>query len=266
MNTKPRRGLAAVNDIEIAYRLYGGGYPLLKIAGFGSTMRTADLQFIQALGERYTVITYDSRGMGQTCPGKAKPSISQYARDAAGLLESLGAKRAHVLGVSMGGCVAQELALEFPRKVDNLVLVNTWGGSLPIAPKVMSALSDLSGTPRLRAERLVSLLFPAEWLKEHRGEMVKKFTVSGPAPAFYDLAGQEAAIRDWEGDLDRLACIRKWLLVISGSLDEVVPPRESDLIADRVPGALHYRVDGGGHGVTHQFPMECARAVLNFLP
>ena len=106
-----------VGDIEIAYREYGAGFPLVKIVGFASTMDGGDPELVAALADRFTVITFDNRGMGETGAGTRPFTVEQFAEDTAGLMDALGIESAHVFGISMGGFIAQELALRHPEKV-----------------------------------------------------------------------------------------------------------------------------------------------------
>jgi len=114
--------LIQVGDIPMSYRIYGEGYPLVMIMGYGSTMKLWDPMLIRSLSAYYKLIIFDNRGMGNTETGKLPFSIEQFADDTAGLMDALGIRQAHVLGWSMGGLIAEEVALRHPGKVNKLIL------------------------------------------------------------------------------------------------------------------------------------------------
>ena len=116
---------APATDIEIAHRVYGDGHPLLLIAGLGAVKELWTDEFVEELASRFKVITADNRGIGESPAGTRDFSISQFSEDAAGLLLSIDEWPAHVLGYSMGGYIAQEMALNHPEIVDRLVLLGT---------------------------------------------------------------------------------------------------------------------------------------------
>lgn len=105
-----------VGDIEVAYREYGAGFPLVKIVGFASTMDGGDPELVAALAERFRVITFDNRGMGETSAGTRPFEIEQFAEDTAGLMDALGIERAHVFGISMGALSPRSWRFAIPGK------------------------------------------------------------------------------------------------------------------------------------------------------
>src|SRR5512137_672538 len=114
-----------VRDINMYYEVHGNGDPLLLIAGWGSDLSCWQLQ-IPEFSAKYRVIAFDNRGTGRTDDAPDKPySFRTMADDAVGLLDALGIGKAHILGVSMGGCIAQEIAIEFPERTRRLILAAT---------------------------------------------------------------------------------------------------------------------------------------------
>jgi pimeloyl-ACP methyl ester carboxylesterase len=114
-----------VGDIDIGYRVYGKGSPLVMIMGYGSTMQLWEPAMLRELASRFQVIVFDNRGMGATGSGRKDFSIEQFADDTDGFMDAISLARADVLGWSMGGMIAQELALRHPEKVGRLVLYAT---------------------------------------------------------------------------------------------------------------------------------------------
>ena len=257
-----------VGDIEIAYREYGAGFPLVKIVGFASTMDGGDPELVAALADRFTVITFDNRGMGETSAGTRPFTIEQFAEDTAGLMDALGIERAHLFGISMGGFIAQELALRYPEKVEKLVLMaSSCGGidAVPISPDIMEQLGDFSGTTEERLVRMATLLFPQEWLSEHEAEAREKLTLAPRLPAIENVRKQASAMQRWPGACDRLEELKATTLVIAGTEDQVIDPRNSLLTANKLPGGELSMLEGAGHGLAFQCPLDCATPMIDFL-
>lgn len=112
------------NNIAIYYEIHGAGEPLMLISGLNSD-HTLYRGIVPQLAERYQVIVFDNRGVGQTEKPDIPYSIEMMAEDTAGLLSVLGIERAHILGASMGGRIAVALALQHPELVESLILVST---------------------------------------------------------------------------------------------------------------------------------------------
>jgi pimeloyl-ACP methyl ester carboxylesterase len=231
---------ASVGDLQIAYRVWGRGEPLLLITGFGATMDIWDPELVNELAAHYRVIAFDNRGLGGTTAPDADYSIEQLADDTAGLMGALGLERAHVLGYSMGGYVAQELALAHPERVTRLVLMGTGsGGSEGIAPRaeVLQALSDMSGSIDEVLGRVISVLVPDDWSSSH-GAYLRDILLRPPAPPSAEsLARQRQAMDTWQGTCERLSQVRTPTLVLTGTADQVLAPANAMLLVSRIPGA-----------------------------
>ena len=115
---------ARVGDIGIHYEVQGGGEPLVLVMGLGSNLAGWMFQLLE-FSRRYRVITFDNRGVGRTDAPDAAYSIEMMAGDTVGLMDALEIESAHVLGISMGGFIAQEIAIRFPERVRSLVLAAT---------------------------------------------------------------------------------------------------------------------------------------------
>ena len=135
-----------VGDIDIAYKVFGKGDPILLISGSGLVMDAWDSTILKDLSSNHTVIIFDNRGVGNTTAGTKPFSIIQFANDTSGLLDALKIQKADVLGFSMGSFIAQELTLLHPQKVNRLLLYGaSCGGieNIPQSPDVVKILSDL---------------------------------------------------------------------------------------------------------------------------
>ncbi len=253
-------------DISIAWSERGSGEPLLLIAGFGTTRLIWEEETLDRLAERYRVIVFDNRGMGETDAGTREFSIRRFAEDTCGLLQSLGIEKCHVLGWSMGSFVAQELALAHPERVDRLVLYASFADwSTPPSQETIDLLNDASGTGEERGMRWVQTLFPAKWLAANGrrvGEIFSRPLGNVPGES---VTRQQEAIQGWEGSAGRLPGIRKPTLLLCGKEDVLVPPENSHLMAGLLPHVTLRILPGMGHGLMFQDPETFCSIVLGFL-
>jgi pimeloyl-ACP methyl ester carboxylesterase len=163
-----------VGDINIAYKQIGkaGAKPIILITGAGATTDMWNPLLLEKLtSANYKVIIFENRGVGESTVGTKEFSISQFANDTWGLLDALRISKADVLGWSMGGFIAQQLALTYPDKVDNLILYATSCGGpddKPTPLEIMQIVTNSSISPQERIQKVVPFLFPpASWFKVH---------------------------------------------------------------------------------------------------
>ncbi|MGE4263461.1 MAG: alpha/beta fold hydrolase [Desulfovibrio sp.] len=231
--------------------------PLLLITGYAVTKEMWDQDFVRALSAHRRVVLMDNRGMGPSPASDAAFGISDMARDAASLLEGLGINRADVLGWSMGGIIAQELALQRPELVRTLTLYATVADNAELMP----VLDRMAAMP---LPELLQNIFPAAWAAAHPDALSR--LPARPRPADMDvIARQYAALKHWQPTLDRLPALRLPVLVLAGGQDWVCPPEQSRRIAAEIPGARLAVLPQGGHWMMHQFPVEMARLVDDFI-
>jgi pimeloyl-ACP methyl ester carboxylesterase len=265
--TKTEIKTVPVGDITIAYKEIGSGDPLILIMGYSGAMDLWDTRVVNMLARQYRVIIFDNRGMGRTTSSDTEYTIRLFAADTAGLMDARGIKKAHVMGWSMGTLIAQELTLDYPDKVDKLILYagNTGGKeALPPSPEVIAVLENTTGTEREIGERFFKELFPPAWLKENPDPSIyfPKITSMNPAG---NVKRQAAAIVAWNGSYSRLVGMKQPLLLITGDQDVLTPPGNSLIIAQNVPHSWMVRIRGGGHGVMYQYPDAFAGIVSSFL-
>ena len=256
-----------VGDIDIAYKKFGEGDPLLLIMGYSGTMDLWAPEMLKELAARYQVIIFDNRGMGKTTASDKEFTIELFADDTRGLLDALGIERAHVLGWSLGTYIAQELALNYPDKVDKLILyAGDCGGKEAIypGPEVLDILADTSGTPQERGERLLKTLFPEKWLEEHPDPRTY-FPEVTETSSDENIERQYKAWQNWKGTYSRLPKITPPTLLITGTDDINTPWQNSLMMIDLIPGAWLVQLKDGGHGVMYQYPKKFSRIVLTFL-
>jgi 3-oxoadipate enol-lactonase len=117
-----------VRDLQVWYELQGSGPRLLYISGTGGDLRRRPSVFERPIAQHFEILTYDQRGLGRTSKPPADYTMIDYAEDTVGLLDAIGWDRCHVMGVSFGGMVAQELAIRYPERFDRVVLACTSSG------------------------------------------------------------------------------------------------------------------------------------------
>jgi pimeloyl-ACP methyl ester carboxylesterase len=243
----------------------GSGPPLLLVNGYAATGADWDPAFLEDLARSHRVICPDNRGTGGSQLGDEELTIDLMAADLERLLDGEGIERLPVVGWSMGGFVAQRLALRAPSRVSALALIATDPGGRDATPAdaaVWERLVDHSGTPREQASRLISLLFPAPLAAEidrQFGEIVAAARAALPVET---LSAQEAAMEAWHRDELSLPVAGEAppTLVLHGTEDVVIPAANAAALAARWPGA-RLELLKGGHAVMAQQPEPVATAI-----
>jgi 3-oxoadipate enol-lactonase len=256
---------APVETIEIegrrfSWRAVGAGQPLLLINGYAATSEDWDPGFLAALGESFEVICPDNRGVGGSELGKAELTIDGMAADLEALLDALGVERAVAVGWSMGGFVAQCLAGRASERVTTLTLLATDSGgpdAVPAAPEDWRRLTDHSGTPRERATRLISLLFPPDLAAEIDRQFGAVVATAQAGLSPRTLQAQEAAMGSWHRtEQSRPTGDSPPALIAHGDLDAVIPVANAAVLAGRWPGAQLEILPGCAHAVMAQEPQR----------
>lgn len=240
----------------------GSGEPLLLVMGVAGHHLVWSEGFLAGLAERFDVVAFDNRGIGSSFRAEAPFTVGDLAADAVGVLDHLGWDSAHVVGISMGGVISQELALTHPERVRSLVLGCTWPGPgetwAPGVGKIAEAAS--SGDPvkaaRLMFEANVSPTFAAEPGRfEEFTQVAAAVKVPGPVVL---LQMQAAAAHD---ALDRLPALAVPTLVVHGTTDDVILSSAGERLAALVPDAKLDLWDGVGHLFFWEQPDRAAAAV-----
>jgi len=255
-------------EVDIYYEVHGTGYPLLMINGLGASVEMWS-PFWKRLAEHYRVILFDNRGVGRSTVPDTPYTISAMAEDAANLLNALGIPSAFVYGASMGGQIAQSLVLDFPQKVQALVLgMTTSGGKHAVlpSPETMAKLAQLARPqPGITAQEILwSVEYTPEFLESHRAELEREAASVRYPTSPIGFRRQSEASMSFDS-YDRLPSIRTPTLVLAGSRDILMRPENARLIASRVPGARLHIVEGAAHGFTREKPAESINVILEFL-
>lgn len=269
-----------VGDIDVYYEEHGGGPPLLLIMGL-ATDSTAWAFQLPEFARHYRAIAFDNRGVGRTSKPAGPYSIHQMADDAAGVMDALGVARAHVLGVSMGGMIAQELALRHPERVSALVLACTFpepdatvedrrsfmvgqlGGQVSADGELQIDVASLN--PLLFVQQMLPAVFNPSFIASDLPKLMQVF--AGALQYGFSMEailGQVAAVMGHR-TTDRLHRIAVPTLVLTGDADQLVAPSNSDILAREIPGAKLVKVPGGSHGFNFETPEVFNREVIDFL-
>lgn len=259
----------ALHRPRLHFERTGSGEPLLCITGF--TISCAVYEPVLPLwSTRYECITYDNRGSGRSGAPWRTTSMPELASDAARLLDALDVPSAHVFGISMGGMIAQELALRFPERVRGLILAGTTpGGPRAIRPAVKelaavgvgmaSTLRD-PGRPWL-APLLFSETFRREQPERVR-ELLRHFAAHGPTPWGANAHWWATVYHD---TVSRLGQIQAPTLVLHGGADSFSPLANAELLAQRIPDAELAIVPGAGHACVLEAPDVSFGLMTDFL-
>ena len=258
----------ASDAIRLYYEEVGTGEnrePLLLISGQGSDHTGWDGVRDDFAG-RYRVIVYDHRGTGLSDKPTEPPySTRGFAQDAIAILDHLNLPRAHAYGVSMGGRICQWLGIDHPDRVGALVLGCTTPGNahgVRRPPDVDAQLANPSADPEAALEVILNTMFSPAWIANH-SEIIKQMLQRPLIPAYAQKLHYHAS--EGHDSWDLLPTIKAPTLVIHGSQDLANPTANASLLAERIPDAQLYLVEGGRHGYFIEFREEASCAVNDFL-
>jgi pimeloyl-ACP methyl ester carboxylesterase len=258
----------ARGNLKLYYEAHGEGEPLVLIRGLGSN---ADHWYAQApvLSGHWQVIVFDNRGIARSRDPGGAFTIADMASDTVALMDDLGIPEAHVLGLSMGGMIAQELAVSHPGRVRSLILAATHcGGAQAIKPseEVAGAIGRVASENSEQA-RLASLpvFFAPRTLNEKQQVIQDYAAVSMRHPAGPEILTRQMAAIARHDTCGRLSRITAPTLVITGAEDVLVPPGNARILADRIPGAELRVIPECGHQVLIEAPEASNQAIIEFL-
>jgi 3-oxoadipate enol-lactonase len=254
--------LADTGEVTLSFQRGGSGPPLLLIMGMSGTFAHWNEPFLEQLRASFEVIVYDHRGVGQSSPLQGELSTALLARDAAGLLDALELDAAHVLGISMGGMVAQELALAAPARVRTLALGCTYcggpGSSLASSAVMQRLAQAMSSGDRAQAVRAAweTNLSPAYAADAAAFELFRNIRAV-PVPVI--MAQVQACLaHDTSARLNEL---QMPTLIVHGTADEMIPVENAELIHRYIPGSRLEIFEGIGHLFFWELPEHSAELV-----
>lgn len=256
------------DGFSLYYETHGQGFPLVLIRGLGSNLEHWYEQ-VPAFSRAYEVIVLNNRGIGQSGDPGGSLSIKDMAGDVAALIDAAGGGRAHVLGISMGGMIAQELALGWPEKVAGLVLAATHCGGkhkvLPTAETMELFAKLMNGKDFAEQMEGRKALFARETL-QNRPDILERYAQVAAAyePPPEVMKRQWMAIQEFDA-YDRLPEISAPTLVLAGADDLLVPLGNAEILAQRIPGARLRVIPQAGHQLVIERPRATNATVLEFL-
>ena len=255
----------ANEKVRIYWDEQGQGEPILLIMGLGYTAHMWHRMRPQ-LAEHFRTIAFDNRGVGRSDAPAGPYPIPLMAFDAAAVLDAAEVESAHVFGVSMGGMIAQEFALQFPERVRSLILGCTAAGGPTAVRSEPEAAQMLKARARMTldeaAEAALPFIYDVQTPRERIEEDLAVRRPWLPRPASY--LAQLQGILPWEG-YSRLPAIGVPALVIHGENDRLVPAGNGRIIADRIPGATLVLIPHASHIFLTDQPQIANEAILNFL-
>lgn len=248
--------LLRLEETTLWYEVAGSGPRVLMIQGAGCAGSAWRPQ-IEALRERYTIAWFDNRGVGQSAPLRERLTIEQMAQDTRGLLDALGWERAHLVGHSMGGLIAQQVALDAPARVESLALLCTFHQGAAAAAltwdKVWLGTRSKVGTAAMRRRAFLEMIVPPARLAA--------MDVDAVGAAWRELFGHDLAAQpsvalkqvgamgrhDISARLGELPGVPT--LIMSGALDLIASAEQGRRLKAALPHARYIELEGEGHAV-----------------
>jgi pimeloyl-ACP methyl ester carboxylesterase len=254
-----------VIDINIYYEIYGEGVPLVMITGLAGDSNWWSREEIKAYSRYFKLIIFDNRGAGRTDKPKEEYSIDQFATDVLGLMDALKIEKAHILGTSMGGMIAQEIAINHPERVERLVLCSTHcGGNKKINPS-QKVLDMMTSSNQNLIDGIISLCFSKKIVEKYPiviSKFRKKISKTQIPPKSYIL--QLKSVDRFDA-YSRLKQIIAPTLILHGKEDLLIPVSNADIIASQIPNANVKILKQEGHWIFLPNWQKLMKIIVKFL-
>lgn len=259
-----------VDGVRLRVSVRGTGDPLLLITGIGASLELAEPFETEMVARGFQVISFDAPGVGQSTGYRLPRRMPGIARTVEHLLDALDVKQVHVLGVSLGGVIAQQLAHQAPSRVRRLVLAATGAGVVGLGgvPGSPRAILEMASPRRYHSPEhyrsVAGRLYGGAARHDPDALLHRSVARFAQPPSLAGYLGQLYAISFWTG-LPWLGHLTQPTLVLSGDDDPIVPPANGRILARRIPDARLHIVPGGGHLFILERPAEIADLVAEFL-
>lgn len=261
------------NGLQLSYEISGDGHPLLLISGIGYGAWFWH-SLIPLLSPHFQVISFDNRGSGQSDKPEGPYSLANMAADTAGLLDALNLKPAAILGHSLGGFIAQEIAVSRPDLLSHLILASTSHGgpnAVPITQQAIDVLTNRTGDIQEVVKRGIAVA-AEPGLAERDPDLAQallNYRLSAPVPpaayAAQTAVGLGMAAFTEADVAKRLSAIHVPTLILSGEHDLVVPSGNAALLAQKIPNAQLAILPNTGHIFPLEAPELTAQLITTFL-
>ncbi len=260
----------SLNDIEIYYEIHGEGFPIVMIQGLSANTDWWTKELLESLGEDFKLIIFDNRGAGKTQNIDRNFSIKMLADDTLALMDALKINRFHVFGVSMGGMIAQELVINYPKKVEKLILGCTHcGGSKQILPsqEVIYILNrdHKKITPEKLIDGTIPLLFTEDFIKNDPEfiESYRQKLLKSPmsSKSFHRQINAISRVNNYL-KLENITCPT---LIIHGKKDVLVPYENAEILNKRIKNSKLFLLDKAAHSFFQPKPEIVINEIKDFL-
>jgi len=271
---------ANINGIKISYRIFGNGFPVIFIHGYGAKKEIWKPQVVE-ISKRFQVITFDLRGTGESDRPNIPYTMKMMAEDVNGLAEFLKIKKAHIIGRSFGGMIAQNFALLFPQKVEKLVLIATNYGRANTEWVEIPKNGRLEEVETLKHAPLKAFKQKSKWVFHIK---FRKEMEANPTKKFYDIFSMEDLIRESTVNpsrpqdiinqaeamkthytLEKLNEIKNKTLLIAASHDRQTPASIMVEMNNKIPNSELKIINEAGHFMTLSRASEVNKIILEFL-
>jgi 3-oxoadipate enol-lactonase len=255
----------------VFYDDHSAGHPILLVSGLGST-RFGWWKQIEPFSRRFRVINMDNRDAGDSALSTGPYTIADMSEDAAGVIQNLKLGPTHIVGISMGGMIAQELAIRHPGLVDKLVLVSTTAGgptNVSAKPEIAALLMRAGeNSIETRVRRTFTAIAGEGYMAKHPEDLdqIVKNSIAKPMSLeSYQRQLGACMVHFSKGVADRLAQITAPTLVVHGDYDPLIPYENGKYLAEHIKGARLVTFPGVGHISMIESPEQFNREVIEFL-
>jgi pimeloyl-ACP methyl ester carboxylesterase len=262
-----------VDEVRIAYKVIGGGRPIIFFARFRGTLNDWDPAFVDAVAKSYQVILFDALGVGRS-GGTVPTSVTKWAEQASHFVQALGIKRASFVGWSMGGAVAQVLAINYPEVVDKLVLLATGPAGNPDFVPGSQEFGTRARKPDYDFEDNQYLFFykseKAKAACEAYLERIALFEDKDTPVTTENYQNMSLAMADFKGNKERnyfeaLKDIKIPVLIADGKYDPSYPLKNLYVLEKEIPNSKLIVYPDAGHGFQFQYARQFVPELLSFL-
>jgi pimeloyl-ACP methyl ester carboxylesterase len=256
----------------IGYYKFGQGSPIVLITGFRATISEWNAYFLGGLAQSHEIVVFDNRNIGKSSSSRTNYGIQDLSHDTLVLIKTLGLKNVTLLGWSMGGMAAQQLALNHPPEIARLILLSTappGRDAIPLSPYVEQLLSGGKGAS---FDNIMDVLFPPDTQDQAKKcfvqDMFKPSGYAAPKIPQNVTTAQQIILRNWQSDnqlLEHLRSLDLPTLILVGENDAVLPPENAVRLNHLIPHSRLIEVHDGGHAMMYQYPVQLSHLIDNYL-